>query len=90
MRPLHGKRVQGISGREEVRAGDQIWDRDIYLVEETFAVVGPAYAGEFREADLFGQSAIVVRGAGPTLFLHKRGSRRSNVDGEEIRTLCES
>lgn len=90
MRPLHGKRVQGISRRQKVRAEDRISDGAIYLVEETFVVMGPAYGGEFREADLLGQSTVVVRGAGSTPFLHKRGRRRSNVDGEEIGSLCES
>ena len=64
-------------------------DRIVYLVEETLVVVGPGYGAEFCEADLFGQSTVVVRDADPAFFLYEGGSCWSNVDGEEIGSLRE-
>ena len=58
-----------------------------YLVEEPLVVVGPSDGGEFRETNHFGQSTIVVRDAGPTLFLDKGRSRRPDIDGEEVGSL---
>ena len=73
-----------------MRTERYFWGCIIYLVEETFVVVGPSYGAEFCKADLFGQSTIVVRDAGLALFLDKGGSGWSNVDGKEVGSLCKS